>query len=1328
MDKTFNCWEPLPSEAENYLSNCLNEKNFSDNAKELFAKRYYVPYFDTSTNEMNKESKLDQLIKRVGRIVASGLVREFNTQNNWLKIKSSDYDDTCLKEKFLALMKIVEFNIRKDISLKRFLFNSPALFSSGVGLVEKEMSSRIIYDVKVEDMTFSNYEYLFNNKSPYQQLCACFVIDVDDDLNSIFDSVKEAAIISKFCGGVGINWSSLREKNAPIKDGSIGNSSGPVSFMELWNTMGKVVVQGGKRRSAIMSMMDIDHPDIQEFIHAKEHDGNLQYFNISTRLDNEFINAVKQKKPYYLKSRLGKDVNLSDGIKREMKLTQIDANELFDEICTCAHKNGEPGIIFGDKINQDNLLKHLPEWQIKATNPCVSGDTLIAVADGRHFVSFEELAKEGKDVPVYCRDENGNTTISMMRNPRITGYEEDVYKICLDDETYFEATGNHKILTKNRGYVEVKDLKLNESLTVNSKSFEKYIKLTEFEGNKKSQLEHRIFYKYFVNDPMDFVIHHLDENPHNNQITNLILAGSPGEHTKKYHQDKNPFNNPEIQKSIREKYHIGAKRLEETKKLIGQKTKERFQNAEFKEKFSLAVKKSMTDEVCKKISEKKKKTPESKLAEAQSNTDLFCFLENDRVMVRKVCENCGNEFTIPYNRREVAFCSSCRYEIGYQKQRKIREMARNSNYEIAREFLAKYICEYNTIPQKKSFVEDLKNEKNINFRSTGFTKYSDFINQIRSELELNNDDLDWIIIFKHPILLRQMAKELKQKGFVYNHKIVSIEYIGKKIVYNGTVDNHHTYLFAPRPINKDFSFEGRIFLITSVNCGEQPLSAYTSCNLGSINLEAFVNKNENEENFSDFDFIRQIHRSILYLDCVVDANSYPLKKIEERTQDIRPLGLGFMGLANAAIKLKMGYGSHNFNQFCKYIGKLMAKHSMYASIDLCEVMEFNSFKYAKEAISHYTSELTYDDLPPSIKMIFDEQENKDECRNKYLQLFLEGKLRNSRRLTIAPTGSISMLFDTSSGIEPNFAYQYDRRISKGHNVWEIVQYTHPLYMTKEEYENQKTSKDDNYEEVYIKANDLSIEKHMQPLKILSKYIDSAISKTINLPSEATVEDVKNIYLDAFDSSIKGVTVYRDSSRGSQPIVDTTKKEEKKENVDTLVKDNKHIYTGKVKERSQFMRSITTKMAVEPYGSIYLTTTLDENGNIFEIFSSIGKSGQMLKTMMEALSRIISIALRSGTNIQDVIGTLKFMSGTDRWIYDTFDKKEIEVNSIPDMLARMLEDIQKHFTGTGEKLETIESKHQEELTIHGDICPECGKELSHYDGCKICWSCQYSACK
>lgn len=1023
MNKPFDCWEPLHSEAETYLASCLDERNFSDNAKELFAKRYYVPYFDTSTNEMNKESKLDQLIKRVGRIVASGLVREFNTQNNWLKIKSSDYDDACLKEKFLALMKIVEFNIRKDVSLKRFLFNSPALFSSGVGLVEKEMSSRIIYDVKVEDMTFSNYEYLYNNKSPYQQMCACFVIDVDDDLDSIFNSVKEAAIISKHGGGVGCNWSSLREKNAPIKDGSIGNSSGPVSFMELWNTMGKVVVQGGKRRSAIMSMMDVDHPDIQEFVHAKEHDGSLQYFNISTRLDNEFINAVKQKKPYYLKSRLGKDVNLSDGIKREMKLTQIDANELFDEICTCAHKNGEPGIIFGDKINQDNLLKHLPDWQIRATNPCVSGNTKVLTKDG--FIAIKELV--GKETTIW----NGHEWSLVV--PKITAHNQKMVRISAKSE----------------------------------------------KGDINSSVDCTWYHGFYI--------------VYDNQIEK-----------------------------------VEAEELE-----IGDTI------APFK---------------------------------------LFgCF---------------------------------------------------------------------------------------------GNVEYID----------------DMVIT-------------------------------GKEIIE----DAETVYCFT-EPMNHSGIFNS----IYTANCGEQPLPTYTSCVLGSINLEAFINKNEN--NFSDYEFIRQIHRSILYLDCVVDANSYPLKKIEERTQDIRPLGLGFMGLANAAIKLKMGYGSNNFNQFCKYIGKLMAKHSMYASIDLCEVMEFTPFRYAKEAISHFNSELTFDDLPPSIKIIFNEQENKDEYRSKYLSLFLEGKLRNSRRLTIAPTGSISMLFDTSSGIEPNFAYQYDRRISKGHGIWETVQYTHPLYMTKEEYDNQKTSKDDDYEDVYIKANDLSIEKHMQPLKIFSKYIDSAISKTINLPASATVEDVKKIYLDAFDSSIKGVTVYRDGSRGSQPIVDTSKKEEKKENIGTLIKDNEHIYTGKVKERSQFMRSITTKMAVEPYGSIYLTATLDENGNIFEIFSSIGKSGQMLKTMMEALSRIISIALRSGTNIQDVIGTLKFMSGTDRWIYDTFDKKEIEVNSIPDMLARMLEDIQKHFTGTGEKLETIESKHQEELTIHGDICPECGKELSHYDGCKICWSCQYSACK
>ncbi|MBQ9573804.1 MAG: ribonucleoside-diphosphate reductase, partial [Synergistaceae bacterium] len=253
-------------------------KRLSDNALWLLGQRYFVQRYDAAINGVRQESSFEEFARRVSRTVAAAEVN-YSDDDEWLQT--------------------LEKNIAHDILNRRFLFNSPCLFSAAAGLTLNPEFADLIYK-SPDDMTYDDYRKLYDARTKNQQLFACFVITVPDSIEGIFESVKNASIISKFGGGVGGNFGHLREHSSEIAGGTGGKASGPVSFMETWNTMGAVVVQGGKRRAALMGMLFDDHPDIYDFIDCKTEDGKLSYFNISVAVSDLLMNSAGTENDFEL--------------------------------------------------------------------------------------------------------------------------------------------------------------------------------------------------------------------------------------------------------------------------------------------------------------------------------------------------------------------------------------------------------------------------------------------------------------------------------------------------------------------------------------------------------------------------------------------------------------------------------------------------------------------------------------------------------------------------------------------------------------------------------------------------------------------------------------------------------------------------------------------------------------------------------------------------------------------------------------------------------------------------------------------------------------------
>jgi len=450
-------------------------------------------------------------------------------------------------------------------------------------------------------------------------------------------------------------------------------------------------------------------------------------------------------------------------------------------------------------------------------------------------------------------------------------------------------------------------------------------------------------------------------------------------------------------------------------------------------------------------------------------------------------------------------------------------------------------------------------------------------------------------------------------------------------------------------------------------CGEQPLLPYESCTLGSINLSKMVTT----KNTLDLNRLkRTVHDAVHFLDNVIDANKYPLARIEKMSKRTRKIGLGVMGFADMLIKMGLPYDSDKAVAKAENVMSLISKESKKASAALAK--KRGNFPYYKESIF-------------------------DNPSTPYM--------RNATTTTIAPTGTISIIADTSSGIEPIFAVAYARHVLDGKFLPEI----HPLFIKIARQEGFYSKKlfgeiaktgsiqsldfvPDHIKRLFRTSHDISTKWHVKIQAAFQKYSDNAVSKTVNFPLDATKEDIKKVYLSAYRSGCKGVTIYRYGSRDYQVL--------------SFGREEKEF--AKIAPRPRPMRTqgITERISTG-CGKLYVTINSDEKG-MCEVFAQMGKTGGCASSQIEAAGRLISLALRSGVNIDAIIKQLiGIRCPSPAW------QNGKMVLSCPDAIAQVLIKV------------TNSNFNEIETMIY--ICPECGVILSHEEGCLICHSCGFSKC-
>jgi ribonucleoside-diphosphate reductase alpha chain len=1076
--------------------------------------------------------------------------------------------------------------------------------------------------------TMKNLEFmpnsptLMNAGKDLGQLSACFVVPVEDSMESIFDAIKSTALIHKTGGGTGFSFSRLRPQSSVVKTTG-GVASGPVSFMKVFDSATQAVKQGGTRRGANMGILRVDHPDILSFIGCKAKDGDISNFNISVAITDDFIEKVLAGQKYDLINPKNKKV-----------VGSLDAVEVFNRIAECAYNNGEPGIVFIDKINKDNPTPNLGE--VESTNPCVSSDTWIMTEEG----------------PRQVKELLGNKFIAIVDSKKYESQPEGffqtgvkpVYKLKTKEGFNICTTLDHsflKVVYRSRDKIK------SEWATLDSLE----------RGDKVLLNNHKVLNRW----QGDFSFNE-------GYLVGLILGDGTVKKDKvvmsSWGKDKGSLSvRKEVSKILKSFNHRS-----DFKGWSQIKTRDEYRLSPVSLK-----------NICSKTGLKFRSKTITNLIEKGSSE--FC-----SGLLRGLFDSDGSVQGTQEKGVSIRLSQSDLTLLKSVQRILIRFGIFSKIYTYRRKQGNKFMPDGRG-GRKEYFI---KSQHELIISGENIFEFSEkigFKNSQKAERLKKN--------------LQDYRRNLNRERFLAT--VESIEFDSTKEVYDAQIPG----------INM---FDANGFKVH--NCGEQPLLPYESCNLGSINLYKMLKKTG--QGFEvDWEKLKNVVGiSVRFLDNVIDANKFPLPQITENTRKTRKIGLGIMGWATMLGFLEIPYDSKEAIDLAKKLMSFIQKEAQKVSIGLAkkkgEFPTWEGSRWQKQGV----------------------------------------RIRNATLTTIAPTGTISIISGpTSSGIEPNFFLSYFRNVLDGEKLLEVDP-AFEYYAKKKGFYSKELMKKiasgmsiqkidevpDEAKRIFKTAMDISSFWHIKMQAAFQEYTDNAVSKTINLASTAELDDVKESYLLAYKLNCKGLTVYRDGSRSGQ-VLTINKKEEKAKKEEPGQK--KQGFVPYPKPRPEVILGTTTKVTTG-CGNLYITLNQDENGHFFEVFTQMGKAGGCAASQLEAVGRLVSLALRGGIDIKVIVEQLKGI----RCPSPSWDKGK-KIFSCSDAISRVLEkravdqgrkdkdskkqaglspqeasmgEPRKNSVSVKKEAQLAEASHN----VVG-VCPDCGFALRHQEGCLLCDACGYSKC-